>query len=376
MTTTASTRRARFAALWRGLLRHGGTAVAVVVVAFFGMGFAVIPVNASDASSAVMIGAVAGLVAAVGCGVSMVWRSRWPLAVFCVNAALARLLPLEPLGTLIALSWVLVHASVRRVLWTSAVAALVTVVTLGRDALRSPPAVVLSTTDPVTGEAQVMDARGYLALGAVLMVLAVGGGLLRRYREHVRRAERAAEHQAGDAARLREQLNRQEERELIAREMHDTVAHHLSLVSLHAAALEVTSNDPVVPESAQAMRASAHRALEEMRTLISSLRDSSEGGYTGAAPSLTDLPRLVDDARDAGALVEADVSVAGGEDAPPGLTRAVYRIVQESLTNAIKHAPASPVRVVVRAVPEVGSRSSWRTGGPEHRATAAEPAPG
>ena len=148
-------------------------------------------------------------------------------------------------------------------------------------------------------------------------------------------------------------LFRSDERELIAREMHDTVAHNLSVMSLQASALEVTTDDPDVADAARTMRSSAHRALDEMRALITSLREGSEQ-YTGSAPALGDLAALLDDARSSGVDLAATVFVSDADSAPPALTRAVYRVVQEALTNVMKHAPGARADVDVRARPGDG----------------------
>src|SRR5690625_4308643 len=103
------------------------------------------------------------------------------------------------------------------------------------------------------------------------------------------------------------------------------------------------------------MRTSAHKALEEMRTLITNLRELSGSPHpTGTDRGLDELPALVEDARSAGAVIAPTIYITGAEQAPLTLTRAVYRIVQESLTNALKHAPGAPVLLDVRAAPGRG----------------------
>lgn len=341
------------------------------------MGFAAYHGLGYEGSAGHTSWSVAGVLVAVLTGISMIWRRQAPLVVLLVNAGAALALPLDPVGTLLALTWVLAASPLRRQIWCTALAALVTAVSLGRDALREPPGVMFATTPTDGGPVLVLLPGGYVVVGLVMLALAVGVGAIRRLRGSAARARDSARVQATSAAVLRGELNRQEERELIAREMHDTVAHHLSIVSLHAAVLEVTSTDPTVPEGARAVRDSAHRALEEMRGLITSLRDSETQGYTGSQPTLADLPRLVADARGAGVAIAEDI-VLVGSDPPPALTRAVYRIVQEALTNALKHAPAAGVRLAVRATAGVGVEivvANWRApawrSGSEMRAGAA-----
>jgi signal transduction histidine kinase len=317
----------------------------MVFGAFHGLGHEDSPGHAVWSSVAVLLAFLTGI--------SMIWRRRVPVTILLVNAGAALVLPLDPLGTLIALTWVIGTSPVRHRVWSTSLAALVTGVALARDAWREPPGVVFATTPPDGGERLVMTWWGYLVVGVVLLGVAIGVGVIRRLRATADSARASAQVRARSAAVLRGELDRQEERDVIAREMHDTVAHHLSLVSLHAAVLEVTTTDPAVPESARAVRESAHRALEEMRGLISSLRDSGSAGYTGHQPTLADLPRLISDARSAGVAIAEDVVLIGG-DPPPALTRAVYRIVQEALTNALKHAPGAGVRLAVRATSGYG----------------------
>ena len=151
-----------------------------------------------------------------------------------------------------------------------------------------------------------------------------------------------------DAARLAERTR-------IAREMHDTLAHRLSVLATFAGALEYhpSASPERLAEAAATIRSASHDALEELRAVIGVLRD--EGGGTAVPrpqPDLGDLPALVDEARRAGAAIDLQIDLASrsGADVPDRLGRTGYRIVQESLTNARKHAPGEPVRVALRAV--------------------------
>jgi signal transduction histidine kinase len=136
-----------------------------------------------------------------------------------------------------------------------------------------------------------------------------------------------------------------EERARIARELHDVVAHHMSLIAVQAETAPYRLSD--LPESARAEFASlsgvAREALVEMRRLLGVLRYDQPAGLT-PQPQLSDLPALVDAARRAGVSVELAVPRAMG-DVPSGVAVCAYRIVQESLSNASQHAPGAAVSV-------------------------------
>jgi signal transduction histidine kinase len=149
------------------------------------------------------------------------------------------------------------------------------------------------------------------------------------------RAERA------EAEReLRSEQARLGERARIAQEMHDVLAHKVSLIALHAGGLEV--NPAVGPDkvegSAKLIRETARQAMEDLREVLGVLRSdvSVDGADLAPVPQAADLERLVTASRDAG------VSVAGEfvlpDDVPVSLGRTIYRVVQESLTNVHKHA--------------------------------------
>ncbi len=138
-----------------------------------------------------------------------------------------------------------------------------------------------------------------------------------------------------------------EERTRIARELHDVVAHHLSLVAVRAESAPYRLTG--LPESALAefgaLSEVAREALADMRRLLGVLRNDQPAGLA-PQPQLADLPALVDSARRAGISVELSVPSAL-DQVPSGVGVCAYRIVQESLSNASRHAPGAPVTVSV-----------------------------
>jgi signal transduction histidine kinase len=201
-----------------------------------------------------------------------------------------------------------------------------------------------------------------LTLGlAVLCALVYAAGRWRRDRAALATQAREAQRQAAEAQRQAAEARQQrergavlEERARIAREMHDVVAHHMSMIAVQAetAPYRVAG----LPEGAlvefAALSQSAREALTDMRRLLGVLRGAEgEASEQVAAllpqPGLGDVDGLVDSVRRAGADVAFEMSVAEGEvPAIVGLT--AYRIVQESLSNAGRHAPGAPIRVAVR----------------------------
>ncbi|RKT79953.1 signal transduction histidine kinase [Terracoccus luteus] len=147
------------------------------------------------------------------------------------------------------------------------------------------------------------------------------------------------------------------ERARIAREMHDVLAHRISLVAMHSGALTYRTDlsPDEVAATAEVVRSNANQALTELRAVLGVLRDvptTTDPSPAGAAPdapqpTLCDLDALVEETRSSGADVRCTVD---GDTAlvPSGVSRSCYRIVQECLTNARKHAPRMPVQVTVR----------------------------
>jgi signal transduction histidine kinase len=176
----------------------------------------------------------------------------------------------------------------------------------------------------------------------VTIACLVGFGLyLRSTRDLALSEERRREGERRDGL----ERARAGERARIAREMHDVLAHRLSILSLHAGALahrtDLTADE--VRQAAAVIRDNAHASLEELRVTLGSLREEDPLG--GPQPSFDDLAALVSEVREAGQRVEYRSELEHVEQLPPQVGRHVYRIVQEALTNARKHAPGAPVTV-------------------------------
>jgi signal transduction histidine kinase len=138
-----------------------------------------------------------------------------------------------------------------------------------------------------------------------------------------------------------------EERTRIARELHDVVAHHMSLIAVRAetAPYRLSGLPDDVSAEFQSLSAAAREALTDMRRLLGVLR-YDEAALRAPQPQLSDLPELVSAARLAGVAVELSAP-SGLDQVPAGVGVCAYRIVQESLSNASQHAPGAPVTVSV-----------------------------
>jgi len=139
-----------------------------------------------------------------------------------------------------------------------------------------------------------------------------------------------------------------EERQRIARELHDVVAHGVVLMVLQAqGARRILEQDPDrAREALSAIEETGHTALSEMRRSLGMLREDDARADRKPQPSLKDLGELIDEMRQAGLILELEVEGAERELAD-GVERAAYRIIQEALTNTIKHAGLVPTRVTV-----------------------------
>ncbi|GAA3835391.1 histidine kinase [Sphaerisporangium flaviroseum] len=265
-------------------------------------------------------------------------RRRWPVGL-AVIVGLFSIYSMSAAGVaMIALFTVAVHRRFAVVGPITAGYALTSSVSL----LVRPDVSVSHWSQVVLG---VACAAAVLAWG--MFVRARRQQLVAARRERVRRAVAEQE--------LRVAQARQAERNRIAREMHDVLAHRLSLLSLHAGALELRPGAPPdeVARAAGVIRESAYQALEDLREVIGVLRadrvdvDGADEPPDRPQPTLVDLPELVDQSRRVGMRVRLECQVSDPTAAPAAIGRSAYRIVQEGLTNARKHARDAEVSVAV-----------------------------
>jgi signal transduction histidine kinase len=199
------------------------------------------------------------------------------------------------------------------------------------------------------------DTRTWVELTVLVVlvhVVAAAIGVTARSRADLVGSLRERARQAEEGQRLRVEEARHTERERIAREMHDVLAHRLSLLAVHAGALEFRPGAGEQERQALGVvRQGAYEALEDLREVLGMLRaEPAEGDRP--QPTLADLPALVEESRLAGASVRLDRRVDG--DVPGSVGRHAYRVVQEALTNARKHAGGAPVRVSVAGNADAG----------------------
>ncbi len=273
-------------------------------------------------------------------GVLVWWRRRWPMAV-AVLAVLA-----TPFSSLAGgpITLATVSLATHRRWWQ--------VLTVGVLSLAGTWVYYLiqpvSDNEPVwlISVFSLVAVSGTLAWG---MFIGSRRELLLTLRQRAETAEAERDLRATQA--------RSNERARIAREMHDVLAHRISQISMHAGALtfreDLTADQ--MRSSLAVIQAKAHEALTDLREVLGVLRDEADAApLTGPQPTYGDLATLVADARAAGASIEYDEGLVGDEPPPPAVGRTVYRIVQEGITNATKHAPAAGLHVWVGGSPETG----------------------
>ncbi|MET7401805.1 sensor histidine kinase [Dactylosporangium sp. NPDC005572] len=274
-----------------------------------------------------------GVLVAAGSTVPIAWRRSRPVAAALAGSAVW-LVPTD--------GFVLVGYVAAFLLFSSVTAQV-------PDPQVAAAVVLIGTVCSVIGTAEQPAHVGDF-VGAVVGVTAPAavGVLVRRQRARQRRLEELAAHLERERDH-RERAAVAGERTRIARELHDLVAHAISVVAVQADAAEAALEcDPELARRPLAtIRGSAGQALTEMRRMLGVLRAADGDDDLEPLPGLARLPALLDRARDGGQAVELAVD---GTPVPlvASLDLSAYRIVQEALTNAVKHAPGAPVTVGLR----------------------------
>ncbi|GAA3288523.1 sensor histidine kinase [Dactylosporangium vinaceum] len=273
--------------------------------------------------------------------VLMWWRRRYPVGVAVAMLVPAALTDMVGGVVLIVLFGLAIRRPLRTVLWLAAAHVVVVM-----------PFTILYP-DP---DLQVV---GSATVGLALFAVVIAWGTAIRARRELIATLRERAVRAESEARQRAELLRGLERERIAREMHDVLAHRISLISLHAGALEIRRDlsREQVADAGKTIRASAHQAMEELREILGVLRASDREDLR-PRQGLVDLAELVEEARNAGATVHLQNFVDDPSTLPAAADRTAFRLVQEGLTNARKHAPGTAVSVLLEHKEELHVRIS------------------
>jgi signal transduction histidine kinase len=274
-------------------------------------------------SAALLLVAVASIV--------LVWRNRWPLAVLAVSTAAVLVYTLlgyvngaALVAPAAAVYAVATNASVRKALTAAAVAlAALLAATAANNPFGSP------TSGPV------------VVLPVLFAAACLGGIAVSNRRAFVASIQARADNEA--------KLRIDEERLRIARELHDVVAHTMSTINVQAAAaaLLLTDRPDEASDALAAIRAASKNGLRELRAILNVLRQADDADPTSPAPGLAQLDALIAGVNQAGLPTALDIS-GNRLDLDPGADLAAYRIIQESLTNAIRHAGPATAAVRLR----------------------------
>lgn len=304
---------------------------AFLLAAGFGIGLALLRVDSPHVADWMLVAdQIAG-----GLACAALWlRRRWPFEVAVLLLLLTSFSETAGGASAVALLAVAIHGTIRQAIVATAIGSGSSVVF---ELLRPDPDLSFA----------------FIVVFSVLITIAVlGWGLFIRQRRALLASLRERAERAEAEARLRAEHAQSQAREQIAREMHDVLGHRLSLLSVQAGALEYRkdASPSEVAGAASVIRASAHQALEDLREVIGVLRaEVSELPQ----PTLADLEDLISESRRAGMRVALRSEVSS-DILPDRLGRTAYRIVQEGLTNARKHAPDAEVSVWLSGAAERG----------------------
>ena len=274
----------------------------------------------------------------IACVAPYYLRRQWPFAVYLVSLAFLTLLIIG--------DWEVDVPALLALIGTYTVAVYCT----GRERLLAVIALAFVFLVIIVSELPGAAGGGILVNVAFYTAAYFFGATMRNRRLYVEQLEE----QARTLERERDEEAKRavaDERLRIAQELHDVVAHSMGVIAVQSSVgAHVIDKDPVeAKKSLEAISATSRTTLTEIRRILGVLRDDANAEYQ-PAPGLTELSKLVDDVRAAG--VDVDVRVEGSRcELPPGLDLTAYRIVQEALTNVLKHAGPARASVVIDYAP-------------------------
>lgn len=336
------------------------------------------PTDDNQVTSLALLLWMAGLATAA----ALHWRRRFPLAVVLGTSVVPLLLPLDPTAALIAFASMTVRRLSRLSLVLAALVMASTTVSAWRDiqgqSARASFWQLLAGREPDTsGALAPLPTWTAVAIGVVLVAVALGAAMIVRDQTSIRSrlAAEVAHRQVVD--QLSGELARTTERDRIAQEVHDALGHRLSLLSLHAGALELAAGDnPRAAQSAALVRANAEQAMTDLRGLLTMLRGPGTQDVVSAVPTLQDLPALIEETAQTDVRLISTLELQGLETLHATTSRSTYRIAQELLTNARRHAPGIGIRVRVVASPESGVEIEVANHLPHHASAGFNPGSG
>jgi signal transduction histidine kinase len=298
-----------------------GLMTAITVSGSYGEGHPHNPSDIVQFHNAPIPKPTAALVLVAVASVVLAWRNRWPLAVLAVSTA--AVLAYTLLGYVNGAALLAPAAAVYAVATNVGVRKAVTASAVALAALLAGTAAINPFGSATSGPVVVLP---------VLFAAACLGGIAVSNR---RAFVASIQARADDEAKRRID----EERLRIARELHDVVAHTMSTINVQAAAaaLLLADRPDEASDALAAIRAGSKNGLRELRAILNVLRQADDAEPTAPAPGLAQLDALVAGVNEAGLPTTLDVS-GDRFDVDPGVDLAAYRIIQESLTNAIRHA--------------------------------------
>jgi signal transduction histidine kinase len=280
------------------------------------------------------------VVVGLGAFVLVHFRRRWPVAVPVVIGLLGMFSVLSTAPGMLAMFSLATRRRWREIIPVGAV----TTAALAASTL------IIPTTDDSPFWVNII-------FGVLFLAIVIGWGMYVGSRRELvaalhQRAERAEAEQG-----LRALQARTTERARIAREMHDVLAHRISQISMRAGALAFREDLDAdsLRQGAAEVQQQANEALVDLRSVLGVLRDSETGELLDRPqPTYDDVAQLLDQARTQGLKVELDDGALTEDQMPHGLGRTVYRILQEGVTNAGKHAPGATLAIRVAGSPDDG----------------------